>query len=270
MTMNTVKSPLRYPGGKSRACKKLDEIFTKHFAANEFENVISPFAGGMSFELYLNTKYGFPIHANDKFAPLYNFWDQAKNNNMQLCAELEKYLGAINKDTFTQFRAEIMNNEPCELNKAVQYFIINRCSFSGATLSGGFSQEASTRRFTQSSIDRLRKIDLTDFDFTCEDFGIIIDAAGYDDDAKKTFLFLDPPYYLNSGKLYGMKGDLHDGFDHARLRKKIGETTSKWMMTYNDCEYIRELYKDFTILDVSWSYGMNQSKKSSEIVILHT
>ena len=39
-------------------------------------------------------------------------------------------------------------------------------------------------------------------------------------------------------------------------------------MTYNDCEYIRERYEDFTILEVDWAYGMNASKKSSEIVIL--
>ena len=28
-----------------------------------------------------------------------------------------------------------------------------------------------------------------------------------------------------------------------------------WIMTYNNCEYIRNLYKDFIIVDVSWSYG---------------
>ena len=39
-------------------------------------------------------------------------------------------------------------------------------------------------------------------------------------------------------------------------------------MTYNDCEYIRELYKDYEIHDVNWKYGMNKSKESSEIVII--
>lgn len=39
-------------------------------------------------------------------------------------------------------------------------------------------------------------------------------------------------------------------------------------MTYNDCEYIRNLYKDYTIINVVWSYGMNKTKNSSEIIIL--
>ena len=41
-----------------------------------------------------------------------------------------------------------------------------------------------------------------------------------------------------------------------------------WFMTYNNCEYIKDLYKDFKIIETSWSYGMNKSKKSSEIVII--
>jgi len=41
-----------------------------------------------------------------------------------------------------------------------------------------------------------------------------------------------------------------------------------WIMTYNDCEYIRNLYKDYDIRDVNWKYGMNKTKKSSEIVII--
>ena len=39
-------------------------------------------------------------------------------------------------------------------------------------------------------------------------------------------------------------------------------------MTYNNCAFIKDLYKDFIILEVSWSYGMNKSKESSELVII--
>ncbi len=39
-------------------------------------------------------------------------------------------------------------------------------------------------------------------------------------------------------------------------------------MTYNNCDYIKNLYKDFKIIETYWSYGMNKSKESSEIVII--
>ena len=81
-------------------------------------------------------------------------------------------------------------------------------------------------------------------------------------------MFLDPPYYLNKGNtLYGNNGDLHEAFNHKRLYKCLS-TKKNWIMTYNDCEYIRALYKGYKIIEVDWKYGMNATKKSSEIVII--
>ena len=60
---------------------------------------------------------------------------------------------------------------------------------------------------------------------------------------------------------------MHDTFDHNKLYKCLS-TKQNWFMTYNNCEYIKKLYKDFKIIETSWSYGMNKSKKSSEIVII--
>ena len=37
------KSPLRYPGGKTRACKIIDEVIQKYFNLNIFDTLISPF-----------------------------------------------------------------------------------------------------------------------------------------------------------------------------------------------------------------------------------
>lgn len=50
------KSPLRYPGGKTRACKVLDMILNENFDMNNFNNIVSPFFGGGSFEFYMQKK----------------------------------------------------------------------------------------------------------------------------------------------------------------------------------------------------------------------
>ena len=60
---------------------------------------------------------------------------------------------------------------------------------------------------------------------------------------------------------------MHEKFDHQKLFETI-KSKKNWIMTYNDCEYIKELYKDFIIINTNWSYGMNKSKKSSEIIII--
>lgn len=261
MPMN--KSPLRYPGGKTRACKILDKIVTEHFNMKEKKILISPFFGGGSFEFYLQNKYNLEIIANDKFNPLFVFWYFCKYHNKELCDLLYK-IGEVTKDMFTSYRFSIME-EQNQLLKAFYYFIINRCSFSGATLSGGFSQEASKKRFTKSSIDRIKKLDLSKFQIQNRDFESFIGSYRCSDNV---LLFLDPPYYLEKGnKLYGKNGNMHENFDHTKLFRCISKK-SNWIMTYNNCEFIRNLYKSYKIIDAEWSYGMNKSKKSSEIVII--
>lgn len=263
-------SPLRYPGGKTRACKIIDATISQHFDMKQFDTVASPFFGGGSFEFYLQNKYAVALIVNDKFKPLYNFWKQVKSNKSILCEELRK-IKSVSKEQFAAYRGTIMDLNEDVLQQSVQYFVINRCSFSGSTLSGGFSEESSVKRFTPSSIDRIESLDFTNIEIYNKDFRDFIDSlptTTTTTTTDKTLLFLDPPYYLESkSKLYGNNGDMHENFDH-KLLFDVLRTKKNWVITYNNCEYIRNLYKDYTILHVNWSYGMNASKESSEIIII--
>ena len=262
------KSPLRYPGGKTRACKKLDEILNQYFDLTSFDTIISPFFGGGSFEFYLQNKYKLNIIANDKFYPLFNFWNSCKYNSEELCERLYKtkedfvlekeYVNI--KNTLKIFRNEIIKTQGNNILLAFYYFIINRCSFSGATLSGGFSKSAVEKRFTKSSIDRVKSLDLSKFQIKCQDFENFLEPIN----VPKNLIFLDPPYFLKQkSKLYGTNGDMHEGFDHERLAE-ILYLKDKWIMTYNDDPFIRALYKDYIILEVNWSYGMCNVKKGAK------
>ena len=254
------KSPLRYPGGKTRACKVLNEIISQYFDMTNIKNIVSPFFGGGSFEFNMQHLHGLNIIANDKFKPLYNFWKSCSDSNSELCKRLYLLINTIEKETFQQYRNTIMSLEN-SLEQSVMYFVINRCSFSGATLSGGFSCEASKKRFTKSSVDRVKKLDLSLFSIDNLDFIDFLDRNTSDEN----LIFLDPPYYLEKkSKLYGNNGDMHEHFDHEKLHQCL-TTKSNWLLTYNNCEYIKNLYKDYTILEVNWSYGMcNVQSKSSE------
>jgi DNA adenine methylase len=256
-------SPLRYPGGKTRACKIIDNIICEHFNLQNYDTLVSPFFGGGSFEFYFQNKYGYKLCVNDKFTPLYNFWKQVKINKYELCNKL-RIIPNISKEDFLKYRKTILELDGNILQQSIQYFIINRCSFSGATLSGGFSTEASTKRYTSSSIDKIETLDFNNIELHNFDFEQFINANTTD----KSLIFLDPPYYLNKkSNLYGNNGDMHENFDHQKLFDVI-KTKKNWIITYNNCEYIKNMYKNYTILDVKWSYGMNKSKNSSEIIII--
>lgn len=259
-------SPLRYPGGKTRACKTLDNILSQYFDLKKVQNVISPFFGGGSFEFYLQNKYNFQIIANDLFTPLYSFWkiccdEEQKNEMINI---LSPFCGNIEKEYFMNLRNKILEESDI-LKRATYYFILNRCSFSGSTLSGGFSKEASKKRFTQSSIERIKSLNLKRFDIFNEDFPEFLKKYGKIDGS---IIFLDPPYYLEKGsKLYGKDGDLHKDFDHIKLHEILSELKN-WMLTYNDCSYIRELYRDFKIVEYDTKYSLRKNKELSEIIIL--
>ena len=256
-------SPLRYPGGKTRACKIIDDVINKHFNINSFDTLISPFFGGGSFEFFIQNKYGLKLIVNDKFIPLYNFWKQVKINKNILCNELRK-IKSVSKEQFTEYRNTILNLNNDVFQQSIQYFIINRCSFSGATLSGGFSEEASKKRFTPSSINKIQALDFTNIEIHNYDFFDFINNYINDN----TLMFIDPPYYLeNKSKLYGNNGDMHEKFNHQLLFDLLNNKKN-WILTYNNCNYIKDLYKDYIIIDVNWSYGMNKSKTSSEIIII--
>ena len=135
-------------------------------------------------------------------------------------------INSVSKVDFQNYRTTVLESNG--FIQALQYFIINICSFSGATLSSRFSDEASSKRFTKTSIDRIRKLNLNNIDFYNVDFVDFINNNSHLIDTNKAITFLDHHYYLeNKSKLYGKNGDMHESFDHKLLfdiisTKKIG------------------------------------------------
>lgn len=144
-----MKTPLRYPGGKTRAVKTL-----VNYIPEDCKKLCSPFLGGGSFELALAEK-GIKVYAYDAFYPLYNFWNHLLTNKDELVGCVRD-VHPLTKERFKEFRKELKDYESgSDVKMAAAYFAINRSSFSGATLSGGFSQQAADGRFNENSIKRL-------------------------------------------------------------------------------------------------------------------
>ena len=81
------------------------------------------------------------------------------------------------------------------------------------------------------------------------------------------FLYLDPPYFLDGDSkmfkgIYPMRNFPihHNGFNHNELARLLRQHKGGFILSYNDCSYIREAYKDFKIVDISWQYTMGQGE----------
>lgn len=251
-----IKSPLRYPGGKSRAVKKIIEYLPEKFL--EFRE---PFVGGGSVFIYLKQQYpDLKIWINDLNPELFLFWKIAQSDLVNMVKEIVKiknnYLDG--KKLFHEL-TNISVDDLSELERAVRFFVLNRITFSGTVESGGFSQQAFEQRFTESSIERLEKLEsiLLDVKITNLDYSYLLKP-----DEKNIFLFLDPPYFTaTKSRLYGKKGDLHIAFEHQRFGKLMKECSSNWLITYDDCSAIRDNFQFAHLFDWELQYGMNNYKK---------
>jgi DNA adenine methylase len=252
------KSPLRYPGGKTRAIPILEKYVQTHYIDKKI--LLSPFFGGGSFELASKSKFS-KVYGNDLFKPLYTFWKVLQSNKDELLKRIRSKM-PVTKESFQAMRASILTiDDP--VVQAAAYFCINRSSFSGATLCGGFSIQAAEHRLTESSLQTLQECNVSEIEFSNMDCITFLETHPQNE---STLIYADPPYYIET-YIYGKDGDMHESFNHAGFATAI-QKRNDWILSYNDCEYIRNLYKNCRIFTESWSYGMNASKKSSEIIIL--
>ncbi|KAA3606348.1 MAG: DNA adenine methylase [Calditrichaeota bacterium] len=254
-----IKSPLRYPGGKSRAIKIISELIP------DFDEFREPFVGGGSVFIFL--KQRFPnkeFWINDIYFELFKFWEMAQKNLDLVIEQVETWKSEFEngKELHKFLKVNIQDFD--DLRTASAFFVFNRITFSGTTESGGFSEQAFTGRFTESSIERLRPLErlLKNVKVTNLDFEEVIKAEG-----ENVFLFLDPPYFsATKSALYGKNGNLHKGFDHLRFAKTMKNCQHKWLITYDDSPYIRELFSFASIFSWDLTYGMrNITSKSNQV-----
>lgn len=250
--MKRVKSPLRYPGGKSRAVKIIIDMIP-----DGTEVLMSPFIGGGSIEI-MCAKLGMTVYGYDVFEPLTNFWKVLLRKPIRLSSEVQKYF-PLSKEKFYEIQKIVDNPKYTSLERAAMFYVLNRSSFSGTTMSGGMSP--GHPRFTQSSIDYIRDFRLSNFNVGNGDFHDTI--LQHTDD----FMYLDPPYLIEQDNLYGKKGNTHSDFDHEGLASLL-RSRSNWILSYNDCPRIRELYAGYDMSVPEWTYCMPKDKGSKELLIV--
>lgn len=245
----STQSPLRYPGGKTRAIATI-----RQYIPDNIETICSPFFGGGSVELSCAAD-GIITYGSDAFQPVVDFWQEALKQPVLLSEQVRRYF-PLSRRKFYSLQKNYGKLEGT-LERAAVFYVLNRSSFSGTTLSGGMS--LGHPRFTESAIERLQNFRADNLHVEYADY-----KATLDNHSDK-FLYLDPPY-ANGGKLYGDRGDMHQGFQHEELAKILRDRKG-WLLSYNDCEQVRTLYSGYEIMVPEWAYGMNNERKSREVLI---
>ena len=257
--MKALKTPLRYPGGKSKAIKTLSPWFPK--TISEYRE---PFIGGGSIAIEITkSNPDVPVWINDLYVPLYNFWVQLRDRGEELSErvreEKQRTLDEGDKDKVTAKAKELFNKYKEEIDtyddfeKAVAFFIMNKCSFSGLTENSTFSKTASNSNFSLVGADKLAQFSklIKDWKITNIDYSEVMKEHGSSD----TFIFLDPPYDIKDF-LYGKNREMHKKFDHERFADDVYNCVHKFMITYNVNDRLKELYKNYNLKEWKLRYSM--------------
>ena len=286
-TLKSLKTPLRYPGGKSRACTKMDPYFPDLRKYTEFRE---PFLGGGSVAIHVSKKYPhLKITVNDLYEPLINFWVQLQQFGDELTNKLKDY--KINhpdppkelrkvegtefpaKELFLNSREAINNKSLDDIERAAAFYIVNKCSFSGLTESSSFSKQASVSNFSMKGIEKLPGYSeiISHWHINQYSYEYCLRENIHDD----LFMYLDPPYDIKDN-LYGKSGSMHKGFDHDDFANNCSQSKIDMLISYNSDQLVKDRFKgwnvgEFDLTSTMRSVGMymREQKTRKELLLFN-
>ena len=252
----SLKTPLRYPGGKSRACKKMDPYFPDLRNYVEFRE---PFLGGGSVALHISKQYPhLKITVNDLYEPLVNFWQNLQMFGVELKDQLLELKSTHNepvsaRELFNSSKERINSRDCSPLDRAVAFYIVNKCSFSGLTESSSFSSQASNSNFSIRGIEKLPGYSeiISNWNINGYSYEYLMEHDMHDG----IFMYLDPPYDIKDN-LYGRKGSMHKGFDHDKFAKDCDKYSIPMMVSYNSDQLVKDRFKGWNAAEFDLTYTM--------------
>lgn len=263
-------SPLRYPGGKGQLSEYvLDIIKQNNLVGGTY---VEPYAGGSGIAMFLLLNgYVKRVYINDVDYSIYSFWYSILNHTEEFINLIQTTDVTINewerqKNIFKH------NQNHSILESGFATFFLNRTNRSGILKAGpigGHSQNSSYSidcRYNKSrlielicniaskrSSIRLSNLDAIEFFNNYKKYF-----------KKKTLVYLDPPYYKKGHQLYI---NFYKHKDHEELANYIKYNLNcKWILSYDNEDAIREIYKNITAKNINISYSISSNKKGKEIM----
>ncbi|RTX75015.1 DNA adenine methylase [Mammaliicoccus sciuri] len=268
--MKQLKSPLRYPGGKAKLYSIVQEIISQN--TNGEICYYEPFAGGCGLALkLLGNEDVSTIHINDCDFAIYSFWTSVLNETDRFCEKINNL--EINISEWKLQKDIYLNKERHDIfDIGFATFFLNRTNVSGIIkggVMGGYNQSGKYKidcRFNKKQLikqiwdiaeykDRIYVTNYNVFDlFKNDSFNI-----------DNIFIYFDPPYVKKGSQLYR---NSFNNDDHILLSDMIKNLKEKFIVTYDNQELIKDLYKDlsYNLIDIKYSAGTK--REAEEILIL--
>lgn len=239
-------SPLRYPGGKNCIFPFVSKLFYENDLIGA--SYAEPYAGGSGLALRLLFEgYVDHIYINDLDKSIYAFWISIINRPDEFCKWIEEVeISITNWKKYKAIQKSPGDINYFELAKAV--FFLNRTNISGVIkggVIGGLEQKGKYKidaRFNKKElINRIQKIAGIKERISVSNLDGLSFINKLNKKKKDIFIYLDPPYYQKGADLYM---NFYSKEDHKNLALFVHKMNKKWMVSYDNHEFILNLYAD--------------------------
>ena len=243
---NSHRSPLRYPGGKACIFKFMTKLLEENSLVGT--DYAEPYAGGAGLALRLMMEeYVGDIYINDLNPSIFAFWNAVLTRPDDFCNWIEEVPVTVEQwQYYKQIQSHYKTADSFELAKST--FFLNRTNVSGVITGGvigGIKQEGKYKidvRFNKRDLIG-RICDISKFSTRIHLYNM--DGADFvkvlEKMKRSIFIYLDPPYYKKGSDLY--MNAFRDN-DHKLLASKVKKLKKKWLMSYDNQDFIVQLYKE--------------------------
>lgn len=268
----------RYPGGKSKLAKQiLPKIHNGFHVGSGCRGYREPFFGGGSIGLKVAEHDLSSLWINDYDFGIYSIWYSVINRYKELKSLINSFSPSV--DQFYVIKEKlsssdtILNWKDDVLLYGFYKIVIHQLSYSGlGTKSGGplggkdqkskydISCRWSPKHMCKKIDDYNSILSSKHVKVTCCDFSeLLMDTDG-------SLIYLDPPYYKKGNELYQFSFSQED---HVRLSKLLLNIKTPWILSYDDCPEIEDMYSGKAIVEriSKVNYSINTCREKGELLI---
>jgi DNA adenine methylase len=204
----------------------------------------------------------FSIWINDKDPGVTALWTSVMKYPEQLKSLVKAFKPSSN--VFLEYRDILINNTIATSDIVVIGFmklVVHQLSYSGLGTKAGTTESKNKidSRWSQAAICRkidningkFSKLYIPNKECTAFDFEPLLDQY-----KKNCVIYLDPPPYKKGNSLYQYGFSIDD---HQRLAESVRKTKNRWLLSYDNCPEVKELYKGFKIEEISEEGKKNKS-----------
>ncbi|MBD3654300.1 DNA adenine methylase [Kangiella sp.] len=265
------QTPLRYPGGKARLGPWLAWLMRHNSISGGI--YAEPYAGGAGAAFYLlNNQYVRSIFINDLDPVIHAFWWAVLNDTNELIRLIDST--PVDISSWQKQRDVLASHEEYSKTEVgFATFFLNRTNRSGilkAGVIGGINQDGNYKidaRYNKENLKQRilmiarhrKRINLTNLD-ALDFMSDVVPEFG-----NKSLVYFDPPYFNKGSQLYR---NFYNPEDHKKIGQAVSQIQSPWLVTYDNCHPIKDIYSKHKMQEFSLIYSTNQARpRATEIMV---